>query len=145
MDAYFQERPFHAYRVGNPALPVQGKTLGNDVQDLAVRGERHGLRAFYNTGDIVGCYLLVGARYIVAALIVESLYVRAAHPEIDLAHYLVGLAFSGVHYVVDGPGGLLDIYDHAVLQALAGDGSAGQHADLVMLFVALGDDAGYAA
>ena len=104
----------HADRLADAFLMIDDEFLREDVQDLLVRGNRHGPRGIDHAVDVAGRYLLVADRH--DAVRVEAPHMTACDPgehRVDLAarHQLGFLdrALDRLH-------GRIDVDDHALLE-----------------------------
>ena len=113
----FEERPLHADGVRHTLLAIQCKSLGNRVDDFAVRREVHGLGAFDRLIDVIGGDFLIGAGDVERAVIVEGLKMVAADGDGDVFHHLLGRVFGFFADPGDGAGRFIDVDDDAALQA----------------------------
>ena len=114
----FEPRADHAERIANAVLIVNGKFLGQDVNDLAFRRQRDRARGFDDAPDIVAVDFARPGRYRCNPAAVETLDVRAREPDIDCFHFAAGHGFGFADAFLDRFHSRFNVDDRAFLEPL---------------------------
>ena len=112
----FEPHAAHAERLAHSVLPVDDEFLGEDVQDLLVGRNWHGARGLDRALHVDRRHLLVLDRYHPGG--VEALDVAPGDARENALDLAVGHQFRFFERALDGVHGRLDVYDHALFQAL---------------------------
>ena len=123
--AHFQAHPGHAEGVGDAALVIDDKFLGQDVDDLPVQRDGHGLGRVDHPLDVPGADLAAFDGDDPVA--VKAFDVAAGNAGVDRANFATGHEFGLFEGLLDRLDGLLDIDHHALAQARGGAGTNAHH------------------
>ncbi len=129
----------HVERILDTTLLVDDVLLGNDVDDLTVHGDDHGLRRVYDPVHVRAGDLPPATGDSHHAAGVQPLDVAAGDAGHDVLHLTPGHLLGGLHGGVHRLEGGLDVDHHAAAEAGRGRGAHTDDLELVVLIV-LADD-----
>ena len=133
VDLGFQAYAAHPKGFPDPILLVDDEFLGNHVDDLAIHGDRHGLRGIDDPLDVDLPDLPVLDRNDTMA--VEGPDMASGDPRVDRGDLTVRHQFRLFHGVLDGCHRGIDVDDHALSETAGRMGADSHHVYAVLGFL----------